>query len=155
MNIFVLDYNPKICAKYHCDRHVVKMILESAQILSTVINSKLKMEVTDLYKSTHVNHPVVKWVKKSKQNFDWLLELSLYLCDEYNDRYEKTHKSLKVLERCALFSKIFRDKGLTPFALCMPDEYKTNDVVESYRNYYIAEKRFAKWKKGNIPEWWK
>lgn len=155
MNIFVLDYDPKICAKYHCDRHVVKMILESTQLLSTAINHRLKEEIPGLYKSTHINHPCSKWVRKSNQNFKWLLDLALYLCDEYKDRYNKEHACIKQLIICGLSSRIFGDKGLTPFALCMPDEYKTNDIVESYRKYYIGEKRFAKWKTGNIPYWWK
>lgn len=155
MNIFVLDYDPKICAKYHCDRHVVKMILESTQLLSTAINLKLKDNIPELYKSTHINHPISKWVRESKQNFEWLLELAFHLCDEYFIRYNKIHACLEKLKICMTYSNIFDNIKLTKFELCMPNKYETNDIVKSYRNYYINEKQFAKWKTGEIPYWWK
>lgn len=60
MNIFYLDKDPKLCAQYHCDKHVVKMILESAQLLCTAVNEAAGKEVAP-YKSTHVNHPCSIW----------------------------------------------------------------------------------------------
>jgi hypothetical protein len=161
MNIFVLDLNPELAARYHSDKHVVKMIVESAQILCTVLNKKGIKETP--YKPTHQNHPCVLWAEKSYENFCWLTELLRALLIEYTFRYHKAHKTLDVYEWIDGFINNtikelnWKGKGLTPFALAMPDEYKIpNDTVESYRQYYLkAKKDICKWKNGDIPEWWK
>jgi hypothetical protein len=159
MNIFVLDQDPYKAARYHCDKHVCKMIVESAQILSTVLRKK---GFTDdiLYKSTHQNHPCVLWVEKSYGNFKWLLDLLDGLLTEYGIRYNKLHKTGKIYNwidciDISIYEYDWRTSLKTDFILCMPDEYKTNDPVESYRNYYINDKKeFAKWKI-ETPWWWK
>lgn len=156
MNIFVLDYDIKKCAEYHCDRHVVKMVLEYAQILSTV--SREFVDYGWLYKSTHKNHPATIWTRESKENFLWLIELGLELSKEYTRRYNKFHKSGDIIRQIAnICDKIkLEPKGLTDFALCMPDEYKVKSSVKSYRNYYLNNKKeIAKWNYGKIPYWWK
>ena len=149
MNIFVLSEDPVEAAKYHCDKHVCKMILESTQMLSTAIRH---YGISDdmLYKSTHLNHPCTQWVIKSRSNAEWLLQLGFALCSEYTLRYNKIHKTLevfKLIEDNQLLLCI-PDIGRTPFAQAMPDKYKNDyDAVEAYRNYYMGEKRsFAKWK---------
>src|ERR1700761_7698925 len=100
MNIFVLDLDPKTCAKYHCDKHVVKMILETAQLLCNAqrkcgINPKIRIE---LYKETHKNHPCSIWASQSIKNYEWLSTLGIFLCDEYTERYNKIHKSHKLIQ---------------------------------------------------------
>lgn len=136
MNIFVLDSDPEMCAQYHADKHVVKMILETAQLLSTAI----RLTGGNYgYKATHKNHPSNIWARQTKQNFYWLQQLGISLLAEYTYRYNKKHKSASVI-LCASADTI-PDGNLTPFAQAMPDEYKNNDAVQAYRNYYVGAKR--------------
>ena len=152
MNIFILDTNPKIAAQYHVDKHVVKMVVETAQLLCSAhwFNGSEAQ-----YKLTHKNHPCSVWTRECIENYNWLCMLGLELCKEYTYRYGKIHKtqehiiwlyrnkpSLKTMGACTL----------PPTA--MPQEYRTDNVVSSYRKYYITEKRsFAKWTKRTQPEW--
>ena len=153
MNIFVLHTDPKIAAQMMCDKHVVKMIVESNQMLSTVAR-KYGHEAP--YRSTHANHPCTLWAGESVQNWQWLVDHSAALCEEYTRRYHRVHKSQAVSEWAKSLNIHLPPTGLTPFCLAMPNAYKHKDPVRSYRAYYIGEKaRFAKWKTGNIPSWWK
>ena len=156
MNIFVLHQNPVMAARYQCDKHVVKMVLESAQMLSTCVRSLSADAPQDIYKSAHFNHPCSVWVRTSKENFLWLYEHAKALAEQYTLRYGKKHKSESVIDLCYSYSDklIFPTSGLTEFAMAMPDQYKSNDVVRSYRDYYINEKaRFAVWSKTEKPPW--
>ena len=149
MNIFKLDESPVVSAKYACDKHVVKMILESAQMLCSV-----QPEGTAPYKRTHYNHPCTKWVRESARNYEWLLLHAYALCDEYTRRYAKVHKTEAVIEWCDNNRPELSNIEMTEQPTCMPDYCKTESVVDSYRKYYINEKaKFAKWKDGNIPSW--
>jgi hypothetical protein len=102
MNIFVLDSDPSTCAKMHCDKHVVKMILESAQMICTTHhqcrNPKLKYDIP--YKQTHVNHPCNRWLRDSLANYLWLVDLTKSLNNEYKYRYEhdNNHKSYDAIK---------------------------------------------------------
>ena len=151
MNIFILDYDVKKCAKYHVDKHVVKMILETAQLLCGVhwvVNSEAP------YKLSHKNHPCSIWTRESLTNYLYLCELGLELCYEYTYRYGKKHKSQQVIEWCIENKPNIKDIGFTEPAKAMPDEYKVKSVVESYRNYYReAKSGFANWKNREIPGW--
>ena len=180
MNIFYLNQNPKIAAQEHVDRHVVKMILESAQLLSTahrVLDGSTKIlqkldksgktrtvkshVLSDinlnevLYKATHVNHPCAIWCRESINNYMWLYELFVALCDEYTFRYGKKHKTDLIL-RDILKSP---PRNITPHALttpaqAMPVQYKHSNPVIAYQNYYIGEKsKFAKWTNRQTPSW--
>jgi len=154
MNIFFLDYDIKQCAKDHCDKHCVKMILETAQLLCSAHH--MTDQVTDQvpYKLAHKNHPCSLWVRESLSNYLYLCELGLELCHEYTLRYGKRHKSQDVIEWCVVNKVNINDKGFTCPPKAMPDEYKVDDVVQSYRNYYVGEKiKFAKWKSGYYPVW--
>lgn len=147
MNIFVLDENPRLAAQYTCDKHVIKMVLESAQMLSTVLGGP--------YKPTHKNHPCTKWVAESRQNAAWLGQLMYWLNEEYMWRFGKTEDHLAYykcgyLIRCCLDQ--LPDIGQTPFVQAMPDECKHDDAVQAYRTYYRT-KSFAEWRKG-APDWW-
>lgn len=152
MNIFILDQDIEKCAQYHCDQHVVKMILESVQLLCTALNKK---GFTTPYKSTHINHPCVLWVEQSYDNFLWLKALTLALNKEYKYRYNKSidHKSIAVLAQISTYS--YDAIGLTPFVQAMPDDYKVkSDAIEAYRNFYRGDKAaFAKWTKRAPPSW--
>lgn len=152
MNIFILDNDIKKCARYHCDQHVVKMILESVQIMCTALNKK---GFTTPYKSTHMKHPCVLWVEESYDNFIWLSKLTLELNNEYKYRYKKDsdHKSIKILAEIS--ETKFESTGLSEFAQAMPDKYKVpSDAVSAYRNFYLGEKmKFAKWTRRRKPYW--
>ena len=152
MNIFLLDNDIEQCAKYHCDQHVNKMILESVQILCTALNKK---GIETPYRSTHIKHPCVLWAEHSFDNFCWLKALVEELNSEYRWRYgkDKDHASMKAL--AAIDHECFETFGLTPFAQAMPDAYKKSDPVTAYRDFYCAEKSgFATWKKRDAPQWW-
>ena len=154
MNIFLLDKNLEKCAQYHVDRHVVKMILESAQLLCSVHH--ICGELEPPYKLAHKNHPCSIWCRASLTNYLYLCELGLELSKEYTYRYNKHHKSTDVIQWCLNNLPNIPDIGFTPPALAMPDQYKVDDFVQSYRNYYIGEKKgFATWKNREIPYWFK
>lgn len=152
MNIFYLDNDPAKAAEYHCDKHVVKMILETAQLLST---THWFFGGSAPYRATHKNHPCSIWARESSQNYQWLHRLGVELCRVYTDRYNKTHATEKVI---AILKELPNGIPNTPFttpALAMPPEYKTNDPVESYRKYYIHGKAdIAKWAYSPAPYWW-
>jgi len=153
MNIFVLDRDIDRCARYHCDRHVSKMILESVQILCTALNKK---GFTTPYRSTHIKHPCVLWAEQSYDNFLWLSELARALNAEYRYRYRRDcdHASVAVLDRIGVHR--FEANGLTEFAQAMPEQYKVpDDAVAAYRSFYLGEKNhFARWTRRSVPEWW-
>ena len=154
MNIFLLDWDVKKCAEYHVDKHVVKMVLETAQLLCGVHH--MTDQVTDQvpYKLSHKNHPCSIWLRQSLSNYLYLTELGLALCEEYTYRYDKRHKSQDVIEWCVTNKVQIIDNGLTKPALAMPEEYKVDDVIESYRNYYRgAKNKIFSWKKRDIPYW--
>lgn len=157
MNIFILDYDLEKCAQYHNNRHLVKMITEQVQILSTVC----RLSGLDIgYKITHKNHPCVKWVMESRKNFFWLYCLTIQLQKEWRLRFNHPnhihHGAVKVLYGLPVTILSLPDKELTPFALAMPDYCKTDDPVESYRNYYMKEKRhLADWGNRGTPYWYK
>ena len=151
MNIFILDKNPKTAAEYHCDKHVVKMILETAQMLCT---AHWETGGQAPYRSTHKNHPCSKWARENSTNYLWLCELGMELCYEYTNRYGKTHKTQQHIEWLTKNIPNLPDGKLTEFPQAMPDNYKSNNVVEAYRNYYMGEKRnIVKWK-NNVPKWY-
>jgi len=151
MNIFVLDYDVRKCAEYTCDRHIVKMILESTQMLSTAVRLS---GLEEGYKVSHQNHPCSKWCRDSLSNWLWLRDLVVYMNGEWRVRYDHDYDHKSYTVAMGLSVPDIEDKGLTKFALAMPEEYKFDDVVTSYRAYYKGEKSgFASWKNG-IPDWW-
>lgn len=154
MNIFFLDFDTQKCAQYHCDKHVVKMILETAQLLCGVHHLIPQVTPQVPYKLSHKNHPCAIWTRESLTNYLYLCDLGLELSKEYTYRYGKRHKSQDVIEWCIVNKPNIVDIGFTSPPKAMPDEYKVINVVESYRNYYMgAKKDFAKWKNREIPEW--
>lgn len=151
MNIFILDNDPKLAAQYHGDKHVVKMITESAQMLCAVL--QLNGQPAP-YRLTHANHPCTVWARASRSNWVWLRDFSLHLNDEYNHRYgmHKQHKAGEVIKGLPI--PTIPDIGLTPFAQAMPDEYKNDDAVIAYRTYYIKDKQhLLQYKNRAVPDW--
>ena len=150
MNIFVLDKNPKKAAGMLCDKHISKMILESAQMLSTahwMTGEKAP------YKPSFRNHPCTVWVRNSKNNYRWLAEHALEMCREYKRRYKRTHKTQKVIEWCKKNTPKIKKTKRTRFAQAMPKKYKGRNAVKSYRNYYLHEKlKFCKWRHSRKPK---
>ena len=155
MNIFGLHPKPRKCARYHVNRHVVKMILEYAQQLSTcwhVIDPEHKLFCPTM-KPTHKNHPCSKWVRESTGNYKWLCELALELCKEYTYRYNRVHKTEAVISVLALNIPPLPSDTMTRLPLAMPDEFKTDSVVKSYRLYYKhGKKHIHAWKNRDTPK---
>ena len=167
MNLFILSLIQREIAEYMMDKHVSKILLEAVQMLCSAkrILDPNDTETNDkIYKLAHKNHPVTIWCRKSRTNFIWTLNLIDELHAEWRYRYghpdTKVHKSYIVAE--LLRNNIpdeskFEETGLTPFALAMPVQFKTDDPVESYRNYYmsIEKQKIASWKKRRTrPEWY-
>lgn len=158
MNIFFLDFDVKKCAKFHCDKHVVKMILETAQLLCSAHHVTIHDTIHDTihvpYKLSHKNHPCSIWVRESLSNYLYLCELGLALGEEYTYRYGKTHKSIEVIQWCLTNRPNIKDIGFTTPPLAMPDEYKVESVIDSYRNYYKgAKSTIVSWKNREKPDW--
>jgi hypothetical protein len=180
MNIFILDRDPIIAAQSQCDKHVVKMILESAQMLSTahrmldgstalspsksgkrmVTYYKLNDVREDvLYKAVHHNHPCTKWTQENKANYLWHYSHFIALCDEYTYRYHKVHQSYRKLADILSSAphNIDGSEHMTPFRLAMGDSPESirRDPVEAYRHFYQTKQgRFKMtWSKRSVPGW--
>ena len=177
MNIFVLNIDPVIAAQEQCDKHVVKMIVESAQMLSTahrVLDGKLYYDLSSngrkvtryslvnnndiMYKAVHINHPSTKWTYESITNYKWHYKHFVALCKEYTLRYGKVHMTeTKLLELLATPPKNIPNKPLTPFKLAMnanPECIK-ECPIESYQRYYASKVNNFKmmWSKRQVPLW--
>jgi hypothetical protein len=177
MNIFYLDKNPRACAEMHLDKHVVKMIIEYAQLMSTahrlldgvpyvdktangrsIKRWRLEGEnETIMMKASHINHPSAVWVRQSKQNYIWLHQMWFYLCKEYTYRYGKIHAVEKRMANALyLYPKNIPNSVFSEPTPAMPDIYKVkNDSITSYHQYYAGAKNtFAKWTRRSVPEWY-
>lgn len=160
MNIFYLDENPEKCAKAHYDTHVRKMIVESAQMLSTAHRvldgystiqlNKANRRMTvwklddsrdkELYKSTHVNHPCSLWVRESIHNYLYLYRLMVALINEFDYRWGKTHATSRLINTLAIPPKNISKTAATPFKIATTPNNREKDPVIAYRNYYMNEK---------------
>ena len=165
MNLFILSLCVEECAMYMFDKHIYKIILEAVQMLCTakqLLEPEYENEIK-LYKIAHKNHPVTIWIRTSLENYMWTISLVEAMHNEWKYRYghppEKEHSSYTVamyLKKHAPKSTSFPQTGLTKFALAMPDKYKVDDPIQSYRNYYKGEekRRLASWKNRSFPPWW-
>lgn len=176
MNIFYLSKNPKECAEMHLDKHVVKMIIEYAQLMSTahrVIdgqeyydltanNRKIKRWRLDddrellLMKASHINHPSAVWTRASDLNYIWLYQMWGYLLDEYTYRYGKIHACARLRNVLVRLPKNIKESLFTEPTPAMPDECKiAGNSLASYHKYYLEKKNhFAKWTKRQPPIWY-
>lgn len=181
MNIFVLSTDPKEAAQMMCDKHIPKMIVEAAQMLSTAhrmldgymekrpsksgkrmvkyyVHNNSNMENV-LYKAVHHYHPCTVWTMESDANYEWHYKHFLALCSEFKYRYGKPHMSEEKLSEVLRSPPVnIQSLGLTPFAQAMshfPECIVKDNAVKAYRNYYHAAKSFAVWKKSRpAPDWW-
>ena len=155
MNIFVLSKYPRLAAEMHCDKHCVKMILETAQMLSTAHRVYDTPQAENVYKKAHLNHPCTKWIRESGANYRWAWRLYHELLVEFTKRRGKHHKSGELIHDLAHTPHGMPEIGLTPFAQAMPDEYKRSCAVEAYRAYYMGDKaEIAEWNWGTpAPDW--
>lgn len=156
MNVFVLSSDPVEAARMLCDRHVVKMCLESTQILSTVL---WKMGHMAPMRPTHRNHPCTVWAGSTSSNFEWLLIHGLAIFDEYTFRYGRIHASRWKIEEIAADRTRPPVGPLTDFvqAVAKVPGCVGPDPVAAYRTFYVADKwPFARWARGrSAPIWWK
>ena len=145
MNIFYLSHCPKKAAEYQYNKHVVKMILETAQLLCTA-HHELGSNVEIPYKATHKNHPSAIWVRQSAENYMWAYEHMLSLGNEYTRRYGKHHLTIsKCRDVLYTLPNNISDENFVQPPQCMPDQYKVkNDSVSAYWNYYENEKHTVK-----------
>ena len=163
MNIFILDSDPELAAQQQCDKHCVKMILESNQLLCTAF---WMQGIEAPYKKTHYNHPSSVWARESRGNFDWLLKHTAALFCEYTKRYGRIHKSVStfawVLEN--RYRLKFNKEEQTEFTVAIGqdqhcrqvDGFDSLGVIEQYREYYCYDKSYmAKWKSGEPPKWYR
>jgi len=142
MNIFYLHHLPRIAAGMHCDKHVGKMLIESCQMLATAHHHHGNGHMVS-YKPTHINHPSNIWARQSKAHYDWLAELASGLGREFFKRYGKHHKSHEILVAELQVAPPVLQKAKfswQPPPLAMPDEYKTNDPIESYQHFYASKR---------------
>jgi hypothetical protein len=183
MNIFVLHENPRIAAQMHCERHILKMIIEHTQMMAATyyhtIGISRKKEILENqekvdnlfrgfprkdengndnpYKISHVNHPCTIWSRASLSNFNWLLDCTKALCEEFTYRYKGIHSVESIVDWMYQNPPLIEDIGLTPFAQAMPEFYKGSDPIESYRKYYAFKTSYMRvnWKlEERIPSWW-
>lgn len=151
MNIFFLHRQPRLASRYHCDKHIVKMPLETAQMLCTAHWATGKKAP---YKATHKNHPCNVWLCQSVENYIWLSKLGKELCTEYTYRYGRVHACEKIIDWCIENIPSLPKIQMTSPALAMPDYCKTEDPVQSYRIYYILDKgHLHNWSKRQTPNW--
>lgn len=162
MNIFFLDDDPQKAARMLFDKHVNKMLLESAQMLFTAV--RRHGYDGGGYKSAYENHPMTKWVGDSYWHGSWLLTHAVELAKEFELRYGHPHKTQDMLPALsmAVYQHLPDAEWRNP-PRCIPDEYKidydswSGDVpchVQSYRDYYLGEKGYLyKYTNRSEPEW--
>ncbi len=159
MNIFVLDECPIQSAQMQCDKHIVKMPLETAQMLCSVFHRHGQGHLVP-YREVHKNHPCTLWAGDSADNFCWLVQHGMELCFEYTRRYNKIHKCQQVImdiRETDWGTLQYQDMERTPHPQCMPDEYKSTELrihsntVRAYRRYYVNDKKdIAKWESQDL-----
>jgi hypothetical protein len=179
MNIFIVHEHPVVAAQMLCDQHVVKMITEGAQMLSTchrVLDGVMTKQPSNsgkrmvpryklddgrdkvLYHAVHFNHPCNVWIRQGIANYRWLVLHTNTLCDEYFLRYGKIHACQDLLRYITTFGdpvNLPTGDVTQTFVQAMPDEYKDEDPVKAYRNFYIGSKsKFARWNYTTPPKWY-
>jgi hypothetical protein len=166
MNIFVLDQDPTIAARYHNDRHVVKMILEAAQMMfmahvfyeggdyfNAAGGEEYFNKLSTLEKYTGYLAP--RWVRATTSNYDWTWLLAKSLLHEFEDRYKHAHSYKAKIERLKDYPTGIPEGSLRPFVQSMPQVYRRHSAVEAYRLYYMHEKaHLAEWRPpSSVPAW--
>lgn len=165
MNIFVLHTNPITAARMMCDKHIPKMVVESAQMMASALRRHGAADaIMPIAKTTgrpylggYHRHPCTVWTGDTRHNFLWLAEHGSTLAAEYTSRYGKVHACAGAIEQMTRHASLIPTGPVTEFAQAMPDEFKVEgNAVLAYRRYYSSDKRrFASWTKGTpAPSWW-
>ena len=165
MNIFVLDLNPTLAARMHCDKHIPKMCVEAAQMMASALRrhgaTDDQMPLTKKgtpYKGGYHHHPCTLWVGDSRANFEWLAAHAVALSFEYWFRFKKKHACAGPIKNMVFLGNLIPEGELTPFAQAMPDEYKHEDAVTAYRAYYhskVHSKGGVHYRHTSPPDWWR
>lgn len=176
MNLFFLSRNPREAAQAHYNKHVVKMVLETAQLLCSAhrlldgaraagVSKSGRKQTTwvlpdearerALYRASHANHPVAVWVRASRAHYEWAFALFVQLLEEYSFRYEKVHACAKLIDALAAPPRCIPDAGFVDPPPCMPELYRASgDVVACYRAYYReGKKNLLAYKAREAPAW--
>lgn len=155
MNIFFLDEDTELCAQGHYDIHVSKMVLETAQLLSTAHRLADSPVQEMVYKMTHKGHPSSVWTRESKSHYDWLFELFSELSKEFRHRRGKDHMSwVKLRHHLSGAPALPHNEWLRDPPQCMPSQFHAPDTVNAYRNYYTDGKRRLKsYTNRAVPVW--
>jgi hypothetical protein len=165
VNIFVLDRSPIKAAIFLADDDLFSVVLKSAQIMLAVRYTKVKNRGFTPYYPEYINdrfinHPCTQWVGLCKENYRWLLNYTKIACCEYSSRFGRSHITDSLVYDGNSCSRVppLPDIEQTPFVVCVPNEFKTGDAIESYRRFYKTEKNKigATWHGGenNRPSWW-
>jgi len=156
MNIFFLHPDPERAARMMCDQHVIKMPIESAQMLSAAYHFYGQGNKPGLCQPCHMNHPSTIWVRQSQLNYLWLYRMFRELCREYKYRFGRKHEIQARAHLLAKPPKALRETEFTLPPLCMPEEYKIGGTVPAYRCFYLGDKvSFARWTRRPPPAWWR
>jgi len=163
MNIFALSDNPEEAAEMMCDKHLSKMVVESAQMMASALrfhgatdkDMPLTLNGTP-YKGGYPHHPCTRWTQENQSNFLWLARHAVALADQFKSRYGRPHACLLPINQMYWMCDDYLPEGdRTPFAQAMPEEYKMSNAILAYRQYYHT-KTFAKWEMGRVsPNWWR
>jgi hypothetical protein len=165
MNIFILDKDPVLAAQYHCDNHIRKLSTEMAQMLNMnsiyLGGTSFKRDYPPYthykFSKKHINHPCTKWLRESLDNSLWGIKYGLAVAEQFKIRYGKEHKTKRAIIWVFKHGTLPKKRGLTSFPICVREDLKNDDVVESYRRSYAFDKvSFAAWNKGiSEPYWFK
>ena len=152
MNIFYVHESASRSAAMLHDKHVVKMCLETAQLLCT---AHWALGGIAPYKMTHKNHPSAVWVRSGRKQYSWAYQHFAALCKEYTHRWDRVHLcETKCLDFLSLEPRRLKDIPFTEPPQCMDEKYKQDDTVSAYRAYYVGEKiEGANWTKTEKPKW--
>jgi len=155
MNYFYVEEDPTSAAQALCDKHVVKMILETAQMLSTAHRLTESPQADFVYKVTHSNHPSTKWLRSSQIAYKHGLQHLCALFDEYRHRYNKTHATERLLPYLSQVPEALPDLPFVDPPQCMYDECRQSDTIEAYRAYYRVRRSEIdmRWTKREEPAW--
>jgi hypothetical protein len=177
MNLFFLDIDPKKCAIYHCDKHIVKMILEIVQMLYTahIVLKSINLPINHYRKISNHIHPTAVWIRICKENYLYAAEIAISIAHEYTFRYGRVHSceshaiwlknNLPKFDNLQDYSQSkkkiifatnddFSSLGMTPIPLCMPEDCYLTDPIKSYRKYYLLYKKyFVRWTSRSFPYW--
>lgn len=153
MNIFVIDPNPETCASMLDDKRVVKMTLETAQILSNASRNLHGLNDDILYKPTHVNHPCCKWASCNNGNYSWLVEYMGHLLENYETTHFKKHACFEIYNKVFIRHKTVYNENIK-FVNCT--KYKNvENVFLAYRlalldKWFLTDVRVPIWKTGPL-----